>query len=153
MNPRQTAECYALVASAYGLEASTHQIEAWQLLLGDLDGPAALEATKRLCLRDTPFPPRPGEIKAEVERMTNTAAPDLEAATGYYLAGNWDVHPAVNAAAQRVYWDRINAPDKARFQFRDLYNAELDHAETGRNDPSLSGPQPIGELLEGGDAA
>lgn len=154
MNRAQTAECYALVAAAYQLEPDETNLKAWHILLGDLDGQEAIAATVRLCRRDTPFAPRPGEIIAEVERVTGDKAPSLEAAVGFYMAGEWTIHPAVERAARAVQWDRINAPDKARYQFRSMYEAELWREETGARreaEAINAGPQPLAleEATEG----
>ncbi len=151
MNRTETAKCYALAAGAYEMEPSATTIEAWHLLLADLDGDAALAATKRLCQRDTPFPPRPGEIVAEVARLTGDELPSLDAAVGFYLAGEWDRHPAIRAAASRVQWDRNG--DKAQaavWEFRSYYSAAMHAEESGRPLRAVGngdGPQRIGAAL------
>lgn len=150
MNRTETAKCYALVAKTYGTASDPEAMEAWHLLLGDLDGEQAQTATVALC-RTMTFAPRPAEIRAEVDRASGVTPPSLDAALGFYLAGEWDRHPLVRAAAAAVHWDRINAPDQAQRQFRALYGAAL-HDETDRSrgvaGPALGAqPRPIGELL------
>lgn len=129
MRRTDTAKIFALVAATYNMAVNELAVEAWHLLLADLDADQATTATKRLCRRDTPFPPRPGEIVAEVERINGTTPPSTEAALGFYLAGKWDRHPLIAIAAGRVPWDRNTAPDEAKWSFRSHYEAALfDHA-------------------------
>jgi len=121
-----TAKCYMLVCAAFNMEPRDEAIEAWHLLLGDLPGVETLEATRLLCLTDRDYPPRPGQIRAETNRLTgNDEPPSVGAATGLYMAGRWDAHPLVEKAARKVQWDRLNAPEEAKWEFRSLYEAAL----------------------------
>lgn len=160
MNRLNVARCYTIVALAYGLDASTEAVDTWTMLLADVDDAAGIEATKALCRRDSPFPPRPGEIVAEAARLDGTAPPTIDVALGHYLAGNWDVHPAVRAAADRVYWDRRLVPERASFEFRQVYAAVVDdtpaltdrhHERLGPARPATGEgePGPIGEIIRG----
>lgn len=129
MNRAEVAECFALVVACYDLDPAPATIEAWHVMLRDLDADEAFAATKALCARDTAFAPRPGEIIAQVRRARGDEPPTLEAATGYFLAGEHTAHPLVEQATSAVTWDRRLAPDQARFQFRAAYLAALDAAE------------------------
>lgn len=137
MNRSDTAKCYALVCGAYSAPPDEVNVEAWYLLLRHLNADLAMEATRRLCLRDSPFPPRPGEIAAEARRILGDEPPSVDAALGLYAAGEKDTHPLVRAAADRCYWrfDRDDA-DKVRFEFRDAYQAVLYKAEDDAREPS-----------------
>lgn len=136
MDIRDTAKILALVSAAYQMDVNDLTVDAWHGLMEDLDGPAAIEATKRLCRRDSPFPPRPGEIIAEARQLDGDSPPPLNAAAGYYMMGKWDVHPAVRAAARRVCWDRKVKPVEAEREFRSHYSAELDAHEHSLREPA-----------------
>lgn len=124
---KAVGDCYTLAMTAFRQPVRAEEIRAWYALLGPLEVDPAdlLEATRRLCLRDTPFPPTAGEVYAETRRLDGSSPPGVEAAVGFYLAGRWTEHPAVMRAATRVYWDRHYAPDAAAREFRRLYEAEL----------------------------
>jgi len=147
MNRAETATCYTLACKAYGAPIDELELRSWHELLHDLDGSMALEATRRLCLRDAKFKPNPGEIKTEVERIDGATPPPMNAAIGFYLAGEWDEHPLIRTAAEKVYWDRNNEPEKARHDFRNHYAAALDQHENGHTPrrPAIgeSTPQPL----------
>jgi hypothetical protein len=151
MNRSDTAKVYALVCGAYDVTMSEIGITAWHALLADLDAKLTMEAARRLCLRDSSFPPRPGEVVAEMQRLTGDTPPPLEAATGYYLAGQLDAHPVVAQVAAGCYWDRINAPEEAKWDFRARYQAALHDIDEGTRRPvreALNGaPKGIGQLV------
>lgn len=145
MNREDTAKVVYLIANAFGGTTVNKPIlEAWHLVLGDADGEQALEATLRLCRQDRQHAPRPGEVLAEIARMTDTTAPTVDAAVGFYIAGQWDRHPLVKRAAEAVYWDRREMPDKAKWDFRNLYESMLHDERTGtvRSDPALTRGEP-----------
>lgn len=130
MNRTDTAKCYALVCGAYCVEPNEVNIESWLMLLRDLDGALALEATRRLCLRDSPFPPRPGEIMAEARRIRGNEPPNVDAAVGLYFADRDELHPLVQLAAAKCFFDRHKTDyDRARWEFRNAYEAVLYEAE------------------------
>lgn len=135
MNRSDTAKVYALVCGAYDTTPSEVGITAWHALLVDLDPQLAMEAARRLCSRDSSFPPRPGEILAEVSRLTGDTPPPLEVAVGYFLAGQLDAHPAVAEAAEGCKWCRVNAPEEAKWEFRSRYQAVLHDLEEGTRRP------------------
>lgn len=150
MNRAETARCYALVTAGYHQTPSEGVLAGWFALLGDLDAQEAYAATLHLC-RTSKYPPRPAEIREVVESAKGEVAPDVEAALGYFMAGEWSVHPAIEAAAKGVYWDRLMAPDKAEFAFRALYKRALDREMTGQRQAAIGDPAgeatPIGEVL------
>lgn len=139
----QAADCYTLAMTAYRRDVHPEEVRAWHTVfeVAGIDGGEAVRATARLCSRPGQFPPTPGDIVAEAR---GGGAPDLDAAIGYYLAGAWDVHPAVAVAARQVYWDRVNAPDKALHQFRQFYAAAVD-AQVVR--PPTGEPAHISEAM------
>jgi hypothetical protein len=125
----QVAECYSLAMTAYRQDLRAEELNSWLEVLGaaDIDGAVAVTATVRLCMRPGQWPPTPGDVVAEtLAVMGRPPAPELDAAVGYYLAGDWDAHPAVAQAARAVWWDRVNAEAQAVRQFRQLYAAALD---------------------------
>ncbi len=137
MNRTDTAQCYALVCAAYETEPNELNIEAWHLLMRDLDGPLAIEATRRLCRRDSPFPPRPGEILAEAKRIRGEEPPGVDAAVGLYFADREDMHPLVQRAAGKCFFDRHKTDyERARWEFRNAYEAILYEAEDEARQPS-----------------
>lgn len=155
MNREETATCYGIVCAAYGIDSDPATLRAWHLLMADeIPDGYGVKATKKLCQSDSPYPPRPGQIIAEAHRLDGTKAPALDAATGLYLSGDWDRHPAIRAAAERVYWDRRTAPEEARWQFRSLYAAQLHDEDMGITRPDrqalTEGPQRITPELEAG---
>lgn len=158
MTRDETAACYALALKAHRQPLDPDELDAWQLLLGDIDGTAAMAATRRLCLRPGQWPPTPGDIASEVARATGTTPPAPEVALGHYLAGRWDAHPAVERAARAVYWDRSAAPDAAAREFRRIYAAETDaEVPAGRRALGAGPPRALAEVLaevelEPGDA-
>lgn len=134
MTRDEVAACYTLAMTNSRQAIRREELEAWYTVLGPttIDGAVALEATRRLCLRDSAFPPSSGEVYAETQRLDGSSPPSVEAATGHYLAGRWTAHPAVKRAASKVYWDRSYAPDAATREFRRLYAAELDNETAAR---------------------
>jgi hypothetical protein len=138
MNREDTARCYALVCGAYEATAPNETtLAAWHMLIQDLDAKVALEATRRLCLRDSPFPPRPGEILAEVRRIRGEEPPSVAAAVGLYFADREDMHPLVQRAAAKCCFDRHRTDyDRARWEFRNSYEALLYEAEDEARQPS-----------------
>lgn len=152
MNRSDTARVYALVCGAYDVAMSEIGITAWHALLEDLDFELAMEATRRLCRRDSSFAPKPGEIVAEVQRLTGDTPPPLESAVGYFLAGQDDVHPLVAEVAKGCYWDRHNAPEEAKWEFRSRYQAALHDRDEGTRRPVRealgTGPVSVGELAK-----
>lgn len=151
MTRPETAQVVALITAAYGVEFTPEQIAAWHALLGDLDGTVVLEATRRLCLTDNPHPPRPGQVKAEVDHLDGTTPPSIDAAVGLYLSGDWSVHPLVEKAAMRVMWDRVTNPEAAKWQFRTIYEGALFDHDDGTRRPFrtaiTAGAQPLAELM------
>lgn len=139
MTKDEVAACYTLAMTNFRQKIRREELEAWYAVLGPtgIDGSVALEATRRLCLRDSPFPPTSGEVYAETRRLDGSAPPSVEAAIGHYLAGRWNAHPAVKRAAAAVYWDRAYSPDAAAREFRRLYEAELDNEQSSRGLPEL----------------
>lgn len=135
MNRSDTAKVYALVCGAYDVAMSEIGITSWHALLADLDADLTMEAARRLCLRDSSFPPRPGEIVAEMQRLTGDTPPPLEAAIGYYLAGRWDAHPLVAHVAKGCQWDPVYAPEEAKWDFRARYQAALHDHDDGTRRP------------------
>jgi hypothetical protein len=155
MNRKETARCYLLWAAAYDRDAKDATIAGWHAIIGDLDGDEAYEATLELC-RSSKHVIRPSEIRDRVLKKSGDLPPDIEAAIGYYLAGEWTVHPLVEKAAKRVDWDRKMMPKEATYQFRAGYTALLDNSDTGRTGggrrPQVErggDAQPIGEILAG----
>ncbi|HYH73335.1 MAG TPA: hypothetical protein VD764_08945, partial [Nocardioides sp.] len=125
----QVAECYQLAMTAYRCDIKREELNAWLAVLGaaDIDGDVAVTVTVRMCMRPGQWPPTPGDVVGEtLAVMGRPPAPAIDAAVGYYLAGDWDVHPAVAQAARAVWWDRVAAEAQAVRQFRQLYAAALD---------------------------
>jgi hypothetical protein len=141
----QAADCYTLAMTAHRHDVKPEEVRAWHTVLAasGIDGDAAVQATVRLCSRPGQFPPTPGDVVAEAQGVD--APPSVEAAMGHFLAGTWDAHPAVEAAARNVWWDRVNAPDQAMRQFRQLYAAALD-GEAARH-RKASEPAHISEAM------
>lgn len=141
----------ALIAKVYPTQATDKAtLAAWYDVMGDTEPDAALAATRSLLRQPNDFPPKPGHILAEVARLNGSTAPLLEAATGYFMAGNINAHPAVARAAATVYWDRAHKPDEARWQFRDAYSAELDREQNGHVRTELgsgNGPQRLALVM------
>jgi hypothetical protein len=61
---RETAEkILALIGAAHGIDTTDATVDAWQLILNDMDDAAAIEATI-LALRSSHYPPKPADILA-----------------------------------------------------------------------------------------
>jgi hypothetical protein len=127
----KVAECYTLAMTSHHRDVKSEELRAWHAVLeaSGVDGDAAVQATIRLCMEPGGFPPTPGDVIAEV--LAGTTPPALDAAIGFYLAGDWDAHPLVAVAARNVWWDRTNAQDQAVRQFRQFYAAAIE-AESSR---------------------
>lgn len=151
MTKNQTAEVVTFVAKAHrSMDTDATTMRVWHALLSDLDGPAVMDATMSLLRKPAPFPPTPGQIRAEVERLDGSTPPSPEAALGYFMAKNEKAHPAVERAAKRVTWCRDNAPTEAQWQFKAMYAAELDREQNGHVRAELgsgNGPQRIALAL------
>jgi hypothetical protein len=121
-----TAKCFFMVAHAFAMPDPTEaQLETWHALIGHLDPEVAMAATVGLCSQDREFAPRPGQIIAEAQRMLTPEAPTVAAALGFYMAGDWDVHPIVAKVARACFYDRVMAPDEAKWDFKQRYEAAL----------------------------
>lgn len=147
MTKPEMVSLLALIAKVYPTQATDKAtLAAWFGVMGDTDPDKALTATRSLLRQPNDFPPRPGHILAEVDRLDGTTPPSEQAALGYYMSGQWSVHPAVERAAKLVYWDRNERPDDAKWDFRSRYAAELDREENGHVRGELgsgNGPQRI----------
>lgn len=134
MNPDETKELYLAAAAATGTSPSQAQLDTWIWLMVDLD-PAAARYVLAQHLRTSAFMPKPAEIIQPALKLAEPEGPpSLEAATGYYMAGRWGEHPLVLKAAKSVYWDRHEMPEKARWEFRDHYQAALHGDERSKRD-------------------
>lgn len=153
MNKTQTAEVVMFVSKAHrSMDTDKNTMRVWHALLSDLDGEAVLAATVSLLRKPEPWPPTPGQIRAEVDRLDGTTPPSEQAALGYYLAGKsqWSAHPAVERAAKSVQWDPKELPERATWDFKAAYARELDREENGHVRTELgtgNGPQPIALAL------
>lgn len=151
MTPEQTKTLYGLMCATWRNAPNEPELAAWTLAFEDADPHLVMLVAKQIIREDRPFMPRPGEILAELRKHDETIPPTLDEATGYYLSGNWDVHPLVDKAARAVEWDR-NHPEvavQAKFDFRQNYEAALATlgAEVRREErQALHGS---GEFLEG----
>lgn len=155
MDADQTEALYALMCATWRNQPNKPELTAWQLAFADSDAELAMVAATTIIREDRPFMPRPGGIIAVMRSHDESIPPTLEQATGYYLAGDWDAHPLVNKAARAVEWDHTHpeVADRARFQFRDLYESELKTAEVEQRrverEALHGGPGIIGALLAG----
>lgn len=153
MTKNQTAEVVTFVAKAHrSMDTDATTMRVWHALLSDLDGPAVMDATMSLLRKPSPFPPTPGQIRAEVDRLDGSTPPSEQAALGYYLAGKaqWSAHPAVERAAKSVMWDPTELPDRATWDFKAAYARELDREQNGHVRTELgsgNGPQRIALAL------
>ena len=150
MNREQVLRCYLLWASAHNIEPSDTGILAWYAALDDVDGDAGYAATVDLVRTSTRMF-RAGDVRQAVLKGNGDLPPDEETALGYYLSGQWDRHPAIAKAANDVHWDRFEVPDRATYQFRQLYRSAVDAEGNQRREGIGRGdPAAIGDLL--GDA-
>lgn len=126
MRLEDTKRVYVLVCTNYSVDLSDTTAAMWHETLSDLPAQVAWEAAKRLCRRNSPFAPKPGEIFAEAQRILGTEPPSLDVATGMFLTGRSHQHPAVAAAAARCTLDptyRNADSQECRMQFRAIYEA------------------------------
>lgn len=148
MEADDIVEVYAVVCATYEREFSALAVKGWQLALAPFESTIVEHAVAEILREKRPFPPKPGEIVDMIHRLDGTIPPTLDAATGYYLAGQLDAHPLVREAAAAVPWD-VNHPDvadRARFQFRNAYAALIDRHEDDRLRPAR-------EAIEAGSPA
>ncbi len=63
MTKTTTKKILALIGAAHGTDATAEMVDAWQLILHDVDDEAAIQATIQ-ALRSSHFPPKPADILA-----------------------------------------------------------------------------------------
>jgi hypothetical protein len=131
VNLKDTQRCYTFVCGQYGIDPSDVAARMWHETLEPLSARVAWEATKAMCNRKSPFPPRPGEIAAEARQMMGVEPPSVEAAFGLWRSGRKNRHPAIAEAAARCQWDpQRSEPKAAWYDFRAQYEAVLwEHRE------------------------
>lgn len=138
MNKHETGEVVMYVAKVHrSMESDADTMRVWHALLSDLDGPTTLKATMSLLRKPSAWPPTPGQIRAEVERLDGNTLPTEQAALGYFMTGQWTVHPAVERAAKAVHYDRHECPQEAIWDFKSRYAAELDREDNGHVRPAV----------------
>lgn len=156
MTPNETQALYALMCATWRNQPNEPELTAWQLAFAESDPDIAMAAATAVIREDRPFMPRPGEIIGVMRSHDETIPPTPVQALGFYMAGNWDAHPLVRKAADAVEWDRTHpeVADRARFQFRDLYESELRTVEIeqrrGERERLHGGPGDLAALLVGG---
>lgn len=151
MDADEIKTVYGIMCATWRHEPLEAELMAWALAFEDAEAETVMLAVKQVIREDRPFMPRPGEVLAVARQHDETIPPSVDEATGYYLAGDWSVHPLVEQAAKTVQWDR-NHPEvatQAKFDFRQNYEAAVRDHEAGVRRAERQALHGSGEFIKG----
>jgi len=167
MTRKDVAKLLAFATAALpSVKLSGATVEAWWVLLGDLDADVAMAALRRvLAVQEIPALPAPGAIRKAAAELTHPRLPSPEEAWAMVLkavrqhghydppGGDWDfAYEPVRRAVRAIGWDTICLSEEIgveRAHFMRIYAAMT---ETVAEDACLPPALRRGALCGGGGA-